>query len=266
MTTDNTIPNIYIGYDSREDQAYRVLRESILDYTSAPVNIIPLKQGRLRDINFYRRSYYVSGDGIKLDDTDRKPFSTEFSFTRFLVPFLNMHRGTALFMDCDMLVRSDIMEVFDIPKRSERKALWCVKHDYNPKSTIKMDGQVQQQYSRKNWSSFMLWSCSHPDHKNLTIDDVNLKTGWYLHNFQWLDDKDIGEIDQAWNWLDGHSDDTLDAKNVHFTSGGPWFKEWEPKQRSDAKYALEWQVLSDSIEVEEVLGKEKQLKWKKSYV
>ena len=181
----NNIPTIYIGYDSREGVACKVLQESILDHTSAPVNIVLLKQGRLRDINFYRRSYYVSGDGIKLDDTDRKPFSTEFSFTRFLVPFLNMHRGTALFMDCDMLVRSDIMEVFDIPKQSERKALWCVKHDYNPKSAIKMDGQVQQQYSRKNWSSFMLWSCSHPGHKNLTIDDVkNVANEKYLTEAQ----------------------------------------------------------------------------------
>jgi hypothetical protein len=264
MTTNNIIPNIYIGYDSKEDVAYRVLRESILDNTSAPVNIIPLKEGRLRAINFYRRSHYTK-DNINFDSIDGKPFSTAFSFTRFLVPFLNMHRGEALFMDCDMLVRADIMEVFEL-SRTKRLPLWCVKHDYKPKEAIKMDGQPQTQYSRKNWSSFVLWSCHHEKHKNLTIDDVNLRSGLYLHNFQWLEDEDIGEIDPAWNWLDGHSDDAVEAKNVHFTTGGPWFKDWKPKKRLDAKYALEWDLLYDSIGLEESLGKDRTIKWKKTYV
>ena len=265
MTVNNNIPTIYVGYDTREEIAFKVLKESILDHTSAPVNIVPLQQGRLRDINFYRRTHFIK-DNIKYDSVDRKPFSTEFSFTRFLVPFLQMHTGYAIFMDPDMLVRGDIMEVFDIPRRSQNKALWCVKHDYNPTIALKMDGQVQTQYSRKNWSSFVLWNCDHEKNKNLTIDDVNLKNGWYLHNFQWLDNNDIGDLPIAWNWLDGHSDDSVEAKNAHFTTGGPWFKDWKPNRQADAKYALEWQVLADSIDLEESLGKEKQIRWEKTYV
>ena len=92
----NNIPTIYIGYDSKEEVAYKVLQESILDHTSAPVNIIPLQQGRLRDINFYRRTHFVR-DNIKYDSVDKKPFSTDFSFTRFLVPFLQMHRWSCTF-------------------------------------------------------------------------------------------------------------------------------------------------------------------------
>ena len=40
---------------------------------------------------------------------ERHPLqSTEFAFSRFLVPFLCGFRGWALFMDCDMLVLDDI--------------------------------------------------------------------------------------------------------------------------------------------------------------
>ena len=47
-------------------------------------------------------------DGQPYDDIDGRPFSTEFSFSRFLVPALNMYQGKALYMDCDMYLRADI--------------------------------------------------------------------------------------------------------------------------------------------------------------
>ena len=53
-------------------------------------------------------------------------------------------------------------------------------------------------------------------------------------------DSDIGTIDEEWNWLDGHSDPELKAKNVHFTTGGPWFKDWKCKRSIDGQYASEW--------------------------
>ena len=167
----NDINTIYIGYDHREAIAYDVLKESILDHTSEPVNIIPLYQEDLRRINFYRRSSYVK-DNNNYDTIDNKPFSTDFSFTRFIVPFLNRLNGYALFMDCDMLVRSDISEVFNYANQWEDKAIWCVKHNHIPNTSTKMDDKVQTIYSRKNWSSFVLWNCSHEAHKNLTIDGL----------------------------------------------------------------------------------------------
>ena len=259
------INTIYIGYDSREAIAYDVLKESILDHTSEPVNIIPLYKEDLRKINMYRRSSYMK-DNNHYDTIDHKPFSTDFSFTRFLVPFLNRLSGYALFMDCDMLVRSDISKVFDYAKQGEDKAIWCVKHKHIPNTPTKMDDKIQTVYSRKNWSSFVLWNCSHEGNKNLTIDDVNLKTGWYLHNFKWLVDDEIGELPTEWNWLDGYSPEEIEAKNVHFTSGGPWFRSWKPTTSSDAKYALEWTVLYDGIMLEDSLGTTKQIKWEKTYV
>ena len=92
-----------------------------------------------------------------------------------------------------------------------------------------MDNKVQEPYRRKNWSSLIMFNCAHDAHKSLTIDDVNTRMGRWLHGFEWLPDKeaDIGKIPEEWNWLDGHSDTKLEAKNVHFTTGGPWFENWQ---------------------------------------
>ena len=105
-----------------------------------------------------------------------------------------------------------------------------------------MDGKEQQPYRRKNWSSLMMFNCGHEENKKLTPEVVNTQTGRWLHGFGWLPDKeaDIGKIPEEWNWLDGHSPEDLEAKNVHFTTGGPWFKDWNPRGPVDSKYAVEW--------------------------
>jgi len=269
---------IYIGYDQREDLAYDVLVESIKRNTSDKFNIVPIIQNRLRVSGLYSRGFTLKGNQ-KYDYIDGRPFSTDFSFSRFLVPILNQFQGWALFMDCDMFIRSNIGEVFDLAKTYPEKALWCVKHDYNPKETIKMDGQIQERYSRKNWSSFVMWNCEHQDNFNLTVGDVNTKSGRWLHNFMWLgeialeDDKVmseypelqskffskigedlIGELDVEWNWLDGHSSELIDAKNVHFTTGGPWFDMWKPSQDVEHGYVEEWRKIAKDIQMEEVMG------------
>jgi len=286
----SNIPTIYIGYDKKEDRAYRVLCDSILSNTSAPVNIVPLVQSSLRYMGLYRRNWEHDTENNIVDTIDKKPFSTEFSFTRFLVPFLNMYQGYALYMDCDMLVRADITEVFkSVNHTNPNTALWCVHHHYTPTQELKMDDIVQTQYSRKNWSSFMLWNCSHPAHKNLTVDDINTKPGLWLHNFRWLADLPIsyregpspiyatsasatkisyhneliGKIHEEWNWLDGHSPELLIAKNVHFTTGGPWYSQWNAQRVKDESYAAEWEQYTSLINMDDMLGRDNTIKWKK---
>lgn len=180
---------------------------------------------------------------------DRKHFSTDFSFSRFLVPFLNRLEGWALFMDCDMYFRSDPIELFE-KYNDPDVALYCVKHDYAPTEPIKMYGNPQTRYPKKNWSSFVLWNCAHKAHEFLTVDDVNTKSGTWLHNFMWVEEKDIGALPEAWNWLDGHTPENVDAKNVHFTRGGPWFRglAWEPLRDQDELYAQEWEALKREME------------------
>ncbi len=170
--------------------------------------------------------------GKLYDVISEHPMSTEFAISRFLVPHLQQ-KGLALFMDCDMLSRWNLERVFDEVDRS--KAVTCVKHKYEPPAGVKMDDQVQSHYARKNWSSFMIFNCDHPSNKKLTVDLVNTVPGRDLHRFCWLEDHEIGEIGQEWNWLPGHSDETIDPKMVHFTEGGPWFTAFQ-----DVPYAGEW--------------------------
>ena len=238
--------NIYIGYDEREKIAVEKLIKSINKYQSKLISVKLLKLDSLRHSGLYRRTPDINStcwgdnqDGIMRDNIDKRPFSTDFSFSRFLVPFLNLHQGWALFMDCDMFFRYNPIELFDT-HNDPKYAVYCVKHNLKKKEGLKMYGCPQTNYSRKNWSSFILWNCEHPSNKNLTVDDVNTKSGNWLHNFKWLNDNEIGEINEEWNWLDSISSDNINPKNVHFTTGGPWFKKWKPIRPIDKIYVDEW--------------------------
>lgn len=203
---------IFVGYDTREDIAYQVCKHSILSKQPA-ADVRPLKQQELRDAGWYTRS---------LD----KLASTEFTFTRFLIPELMNFKGWALFMDCDMILTTDIKELFD--QADDRYAVMCVQHDYTPKEGVKMDGQKQTIYPRKNWSSVMLFNCSHPSNATLTMDLVNDPeiNGAYLHRFSWLKDEEIGELDHTWNYLVGVYNDIDKPNLIHYTEGGPWFENY----------------------------------------
>jgi hypothetical protein len=134
-----------------------------------------------------------------------------------------------------------------------------VKHKYEPISKKKMDGKEQHTYPRKNWSSLMMFNCGHEVNQKLTPQEVNTKSGRWLHTFQWLPDKeaDIGTIPEEWNWLDNHSPEDLDAKNVHFTTGGPWFSKWASGRTSDSKYAIEWSNDAQWLQMQGILDANK---------
>lgn len=220
---------IFIGWDSREDIAFQVCRQSILAHSSIPVQIIPIRQRDMRN----RGLYWRPPDSLS---------STEFSFTRFLTPYLARFHGWAVFVDCDFLFRKDIVGLFDY--RDSSKALYCVKHDYLPKETTKMDGKPQTLYPRKNWSSFMFVNCGHPQVRNLTPDVVNRESGLYLHRFNWIDDEAVGSLPVSWNYLEGWhtAADCMDPIAVHFTRGGPWFEDYQ-----DVEYADEWRNIAEEI-------------------
>ena len=206
--------NIYIGYDTREDIAYQVSKFSILS-KSQNISVNPLKLNELKDKKIYWRA-------------EDKLGSTEFTFSRFLVPELNEFSGWALFCDCDILFLEDVNNLFNLA--NEKYAVMCVQHDYKPKEGVKMDGKAQTLYPRKNWSSLVLWNCSHPSNKAITKELINQPdtTGKYLHRFSWLKDEEIGSISHHWNWLVGWYKEPEDGspRAIHYTEGGPWFENY----------------------------------------
>jgi len=207
---------IFIGYDSKVKIAYHVLAESILKNSSTPVTISPINLSNLKNI------YTRKQDPLA---------STEFSFSRFLVPHLMNYNGWAIFMDSDMVMLSDITELWNL--RNEDYAIQVCKHEYTPSSKNKFLGNNQTIYAKKNWSSLMLMDCSKC--KTLTPEYVNTRSGLELHQFKWLDENLIGSIPLEWNWLVGEYPYKKDVYNIHFTEGGPYFKDYK-----NTEYANEW--------------------------
>jgi hypothetical protein len=200
---------IFIGYDSREPVAFHVLAHSIMRRASRPVEIVPLIQDQLRRCGLYLR--------------ERDPReSTEFSLTRFLVPYLSGYEGFSLYLDCDMLCLTDVLT--DIKEIVRGKAVYVVQHDYTPKNGVKFLGQEQTAYPRKNWSSFMVFdnaACK----ELIAVDDVNYAPALFLHRFAWTKER-IGSLPLNLNWLVGEYPKIPDPKIVHFTNGGPWFPDY----------------------------------------
>lgn len=226
----NASMDIYIGWDSREPIAYEVAEKTAKDRASILLNIQPIKLKDLVDNGLYTREV----DPLA---------STEFTYSRFFVPHLAGYKGWALFCDCDFLFLDDLGKL--LPLLDPSKAVLCVKHDYQPTSGFKMDGKVQTSYPRKNWSSFMLFNCEHPSTRKLTPELINRESGAYLHRMQWATDDEIGEVPAAWNWLEGWNEKpaTGTPSAVHFTNGGPWFKDWQ-----DVDYGDLWRAEADEVQ------------------
>ena len=223
--------SVWIGFDPREVDAYAVARASIRRRTIAQLPINAVELSKLRHAGLYSRPT-ERRDGRLWDVISEAPMATEFACSRFLVPHL-AGSGWALFMDCDMLVRTSLSRLFELADPS--KAVMVVKHHHEPPEGEKMDGQAQTRYARKNWSSVILWNVSHPANKALTVELVNTVPGRDLHRFCWLDDDLIGELPQSWNWLAYHSSPEIDPDIVHFTEGVPSMPGYE-----DQPYADEW--------------------------
>jgi lipopolysaccharide biosynthesis glycosyltransferase len=212
---------VFVGWDSREDIAFQVAKHSIQKH-NPNVKVYPLKLPTLQELGIYTRG------------VDAKA-STEFTFSRFFVPMLTGYKGWALFIDCDFLCTTDISELFK--QANDNYAVMVAKHDYTPKEGTKMDGKQQLQYPRKNWSSCMLWNCEHPSNKLLDVNALNSNDGLWHHRFVWLADHEIGQISHEWNWLTDWytAPDDGTPKMLHYTEGGPWFKNLQ-----DVPYAKEW--------------------------
>jgi lipopolysaccharide biosynthesis glycosyltransferase len=198
---------IFIGYDPRESLNFSVLTNSLIKYSSQPLNIIPIS---LNNLPFYVERHL---DG-----------STQFSYSRFLVPYLMDYNGWAIFMDSDIIAKADISELWSLC--DSKYAIMCVKHDYQTSSSVKFLGNQNRNYNRKNWSSVMLMNCGSEHNRSLTPNKVETQTGHYLHQFKWLDDSLIGSLPKEWNWIADEYGVNDNAKLIHYTLGSPCFTEY----------------------------------------
>jgi hypothetical protein len=227
---------VFIGFDGRERDAYLVAAHSLRKHASCSLSIEPIILEPMRWKRLYTRPHEMR-DGRLWDVISNAPMSTEFALTRFLVPHLMGYRGWALFVDCDFLFRRDVAELFR--RADPTKAVQVVQHAHDPKDELKMDGQIQTRYARKNWSSLVLWNCAHEAHAG-TLERVNRWRGLSLHQFRWIQDAELGDLPRGWNWLEGTSQlklwgEPVDPAAVHFTRGTPDMPGYE-----QVAFADEW--------------------------
>lgn len=199
---------IYIGHDTSQAQNTEVCIKSIRKYNPT-VEIIPIvKSDMQRDYGFNRNT-----DG-----------STEFTYTRFLVPYIQRYEGVALFCDSDFVWLCDpeeLMGYFD-PKQ----AVHCVYHEKMPvRSKEKMENKVNEWYPRKWWSSLMLFNCEHQFCRRLNPDSVNALPASSLHRMIWATNC-IGELPVEYNYLVGYYDNDIHPKALHFTDGTPMYESY----------------------------------------
>jgi lipopolysaccharide biosynthesis glycosyltransferase len=133
----------FIGFDKDETVASYVLEHSIQTKSSIPVSFTHLNRDTLRGL--FKR---------KRTETE----STDFSISRFLVPYLCNFEGWAIFSDCDAVVTEDVAKLW--AWRDDRYSVRVVKHNYVPKEEVKFLGKQQLKYEKKNWSSVILFNNS----------------------------------------------------------------------------------------------------------
>jgi len=208
---------IFMGYDDRETVAYHVCAQSIIESSSLPVSITPLKLTHLKQVF----------------DRKREPNQlTDFTYTRFLVPYLCQFAGWALFIDGDMLIREDIANLWKL--KDDMNSVMVVKHpEFKGIHTFLNNSIVS--FTKFNWSSVMLFN----NEKCTRLTPEYLKTADYhdLHQFKWIkDETEIGALPPTWNYLVGYNEHNSNASLVHWTLGGPYLSgEYET-----AEYAKDW--------------------------
>lgn len=222
--------NIVIGFDANEAVAYHVLAHSIMRRASKPVCITPLYLPQLQAQGLYTR--------------ERDPLqTTDFTYSRFLTPWIAGPGVTSVFMDSDMLCLTDICALDFEARCQPHSDVLVVQHDYVPNPDPKFLGQHQTAYPCKNWSSLMVFNGYRSAVRRLTPDYINTASAADLHRFHWARPGDVGSLPKEWNHLVGEYAPNPFAKLVHFTRGGPWFAGFE-----QCEFADEWRAeLKDAM-------------------
>lgn len=178
---------VFIGFDPRQPVAYNVAAYSAAINCSKPVSITPLMLPQLQ----------VKRRGL-----------TEFTFSRYLVPWLCDYEGHALFMDSDVLVRGDI----SLLPWDHSAAVAMVPH--------KASALHPEQNLAFERASVMLFNNA----QCRMLGPEYVENG-HPQKFEWIPRDTYYPLEAAWNHLVGYDKPNSAAKIAHFTMGIPLFDE-----------------------------------------
>jgi len=248
--------HIFIGYDEREHTPFQVAKHTLESHATVPIKVHKLHHRDLRKSGLFTRPWKIKSDGTYECLVDSRPFSTQFSHSRFLVPELwrNLNdpekNPLTIFVDCDVLFKADIGLLFkQLESGRKTNPVYCVQHNYKPENTLKMDGCQQFDYNMKLWSSFVVFDMSNEENAKLTPEEVNTWTGRQLHSFNWISNANlIGVVPESWNFIPNHSEKNSNTINmIHYTEGGPWFKDYRNCRYGDLWYEAFSDYLTNNL-------------------
>ncbi len=229
--------NIYIGYDSTMDDLDKICEHSILETVKRG-----LSHGDMRPYCEFTPEIKML-DVSKLPDYNREYAnqSTEFTYSRFLIPYLENYEGFSIFLDNDFIFKKSILPLFFYLNPDD--AVACIKYPHYEHDTTKFDGEVNIDYPCKLWSSLMVFNNGHEDCKKLTPEVVNSWTGKQLHQFEWTDK--ISPIPQKYIFVEGYDDpeEKWDYSGIHYTRGGPWIKDMDTNDINNLDDYYNWKNL-----------------------
>ena len=179
---------VFIGADPRQPISANVLQHSINVRSSQPVAITMLRLNQLP----------MTRVGL-----------TQFTYSRFLVPWMCGFKGTALFLVADMLCLGDIADLFALK-------------DETPVQVVKNKEKFE-------WPSLMLFDCSQC--WKLTPEAIEHADNLFKMD-QWAE---VGDLPPEWNHCVGYDPPGGDNQLIHYTQGVPV---WE--ETADCEYAQEW--------------------------
>ena len=197
---------VFIGFDPRQSIAFQVCSQSVWEHASMPVSITRLD---LRNLPI------------------RKMGLTQFTYSRFLVPYLSGFTGYSLFLDSDILVRYDIGAM--------------------PEPGGESNVSMVMGEKRFEWPSVMLFNnalCTH-----MTPEYVQNEK---CFDFAWA--RNPTALQSEWNHLVGYDKPNPEAKIVHFTRGVPVWKE-----TAGCEFSQEWintcKRMNSSVSHDELMGR-----------
>jgi len=188
---------VFIGSDPRQPVAYTVVAHSVWTRATKPVSITRLQLSQLP----------ITRRGL-----------TEFTYTRFLIPYLCQYQGQGIFLDADMLCLGDITELLAVAyleqvQQGREPAVWVVPHE--------------RRFERPSMMVFNNAQCT-------VLTPAYVEEGKNgLYDLAWAES--VGTLPPEWNHLVGYDVPNPSAKLVHFTMGIPCWPETK-----ECEFSAEW--------------------------
>ena len=239
----------FIGYDAREHEAAAVCAYSIRKQEKKRSKIYMLEHRTLRRLGLFYRDWTIEANGQLVDNIDGRPFSTEFSHSRFLAFKLAQWLpdcDAAMFVDCDWLFLDDPAKLLDAQRKSGFQ-ISCMKRQQELTASVKMDGMKQEDYNRKLWSALFTFTPSNALGCTYRPDVINTIPGRDLHNFMGMANELIGDLDRNFHYIPSFDQKPDNPKGIHYSEWSPWINP-EKEKEYPSEFKLWWEHRDEMLQ------------------